>query len=37
MNMNQSVIDQTIKYFKNKGIILPKISELRNPHSINFI
>ncbi|MBI28344.1 MAG: pyridoxal-5'-phosphate-dependent protein subunit beta [Pelagibacteraceae bacterium] len=33
--MNQSVIDQTIKYFKNKGIILPKISELRNPHSIN--
>jgi len=33
--MNESIINKTSKYFKNKGIILPTISELANPHIIN--
>tara|TARA_Y100000590_G_scaffold435550_1_gene555106 strand:- start:184 stop:1626 length:1443 start_codon:yes stop_codon:yes gene_type:complete len=33
--MNESIINKTSEYFKKKGIILPKISELSNPHSIN--
>ena len=33
--MNQSVINKTSEYFKKKGIILPKISELINPDFIN--
>ena len=33
--MNESIINKTSEYFKNKGIILPTISELSNPHIIN--
>ena len=33
--MNESVISKTSEYFKKKGVILPKVSELCNPHSIN--
>ena len=33
--MNQSIISKTAEYFKNKGIVLPLISELCEPHSIN--
>ena len=33
--MNEAVINKTSEYFKKKGIILPKISELCNPDSIN--
>ena len=33
--MNEKVVSKTSEYFKTKGIILPKISELINPHSIN--
>ena len=33
--MNESNISKTSEYFKKKGIILPKVSELCNPHSIN--
>ena len=33
--MNESIISKTSEYFKKKGIILPKISELTKPHSIS--
>ena len=33
--MNDKVIHKTSKYFKKKGVVLPQISELQNPHSIN--
>ncbi len=33
--MNEKVVSKTSEYFKAKGIILPKISELIDPHSIN--
>jgi len=33
--MNETIVSKTSEYFKKKGIILPKISELTNPHSIN--
>ncbi|SVB25567.1 uncharacterized protein METZ01_LOCUS178421, partial [marine metagenome] len=33
--MNESVIIKTSEYFKKKGVILPTVSELCNPHSIN--
>ena len=33
--MNESIISKTSEYFNKKGIILPTISELTNPHSIN--
>lgn len=33
--MNENIVLNTSKHFKNKGIILPKISELSNPLSIN--
>ena len=33
--MNESNISKTAEYFKKKGVILPKVSELCNPHSIN--
>ena len=33
--MNETIVSKTSEYFKKKGIILPKISELINPHSIN--
>jgi len=32
--MNESIINKTSKYFKKKGIILPTVSELCNPHTI---
>ena len=32
---NNEIISKTSAYFKGRGIILPKISELQNPHSIN--
>ncbi len=34
MNINNSIISKTAEYFKSRGINLPKISELINPHSI---
>ena len=33
--INDEIISKTSTYFKGRGIILPKISELQNPHSIN--
>jgi len=33
--MNDSVISKTSEYFKKKGIVLPKISELCNPHTVD--
>ena len=33
--MNESNICKTSEYFKKKGVILPTVSELCNPHSIN--
>ena len=33
--MNESIVSKTAEYFKKKGILLPKISELIEPNSIN--
>ena len=33
--MNDSIVIKTAKYFKSKGIILPTLKELCNPHIIN--
>ncbi len=33
--MNENIINKTAEYFKKKGIVLPKISELCNPHSLD--
>jgi len=33
--MNQSIVSKTSEYFKKKGIILPKISELCDPNAID--
>ena len=33
--MNEQVVHKTSKYFKEKGVVLPQISELQNPHSIH--
>ena len=33
--MNESIVSKTSEYFKKRGIVLPKISELINPESIN--
>ena len=33
--MQTNIIEKTAKYFKQKGVILPTISELQNPNSIN--
>ena len=33
--MNKSIVNKTSEYFNKKGIILPTISELANPHIIN--
>ena len=33
--MKESIISKTSEYFKKKGIILPKISELCDPSTIN--
>ena len=35
MNINESVINKTSEYFKKKGIVLPKISELTEPTTIS--
>ena len=35
MNINESIISKTSEYFKNKGILLPKISELTEPNTIS--
>jgi len=35
MNNNESVVTKTSEYFKGRGIILPKISELANPQTID--
>ena len=35
MNINESVVTKTSEYFKGRGIILPKISELVNPQTID--
>ena len=33
--MQSNVVEKTAKYFKEKGVVLPTISELKNPDSIN--
>ena len=33
--MQSNIVEKTAKYFKEKGIVLPTISELRNPHLIS--
>ena len=33
--MQSNIVEKTAKYFKEKGVILPTISELRNPHLIS--
>ena len=33
--MNESIVSKTSEYFKKRGIVLPKISELINPETIN--
>jgi hypothetical protein len=35
MNINESVITKTSEYFKKKGIVLPKISELTDPSTVS--
>ena len=35
MNISKSVVSKTFEYFKKKGIVLPKISELAEPHTIS--
>ena len=35
MNIDESVVTKNFEYFKKKGIILPKISELTEPFTIN--
>ena len=33
--MQSNIVEKTAKYFKEKGVVLPTISELRIPHSIS--
>jgi len=33
--MNEAIISKTSEYFKKRGVILPKVSELCNPHSLD--
>ena len=33
--MQSNIVEKTAKYFKEKGVVLPTISELKNPHLIN--
>ncbi len=33
--MEINIVEKTAKYFKEKGVVLPTISELKNPHSIS--
>ena len=35
MNINESIVTKTSKYFKSRGIYLPKISELVDPQTID--
>ena len=35
MNINESVVTKTSKFFKSRGVILPKISELIDPQTID--
>jgi|TARA_B110000196_G_scaffold241295_1_gene209809 cysteine synthase len=35
MNINESIVNKTAQYFKSRGINLPKISELIDPHTID--
>ncbi len=33
--MQSNIVEKTAKYFKEKGVVLPTISELQNPHLIS--
>ena len=33
--MNEVIVSKTSEYFKKRGVILPKVSELCNPHSLD--
>ncbi len=33
--MKTNIVEKTAKYFKEKGVVLPTIAELKNPHTIN--
>ena len=33
--MNEVIVTKTSEYFKKRGVILPKVSELSNPHSLD--
>ena len=33
--MQSNIVEKTSKYFKEKGVVLPTIGELQNPHLIN--
>ena len=33
--MNEAIVSKTSEYFKKRGVILPKVSELYNPHSLD--
>ena len=33
--MQSNIVEKTAKYFREKGVVLPTISELKNPHSIS--
>ena len=33
--MQTNIVEKTAKYFKEKGVVLPTIAELKNPHTIN--
>ena len=33
--MNEAIVSKTSEYFKKRGVILPKVSELSNPHSLD--
>lgn len=33
--MNEEIVSKTSEYFKKRGVILPKVSELSNPHSLD--
>ena len=33
--MQSNIVEKTAKYFREKGVVLPTISELKNPHLIS--
>ena len=33
--MQTNIVEKTAKYFKEKGVVLPTIDELKNPHTIS--